>query len=75
MNEDIEQATKIINSHIERWQDGEHTFSLATLIEFDMTALKLLIGIRNFDELPAYCRVLKQVSAWLNEYEKKEVQS
>lgn len=37
-----------------------------------LSLLKLLVGIDKFDELPAFARVLREVSTYLNrEYEKE----
>lgn len=37
-----------------------------------LSLLKLLVGIEKFDELPAFARVLREVSTYLNrEYERQ----
>lgn len=68
MNEDLATlATKTLDL-IERWQSGERDYDLATRLETQCTILKMFVGIQQFDELPAFCRALKQATSWLTDY-------
>lgn len=80
MNEAIEEAMSKVVKTIGVWHDeelaGQHTHETAQTLEFQLTVLKLLIGIDKFDELPAFSRMLKEATsfntAWYKAKEQKE---
>ena len=43
-------------------------------LEFQLSVMKLMVGIDKFDELPNFSRVLREVTRWLNAREKKSTQ-
>lgn len=66
MNEEIDEALRKICKTIEQW-DAEvnsknPTISTAKQLQFELSILKLIIGIEKFDELPAFSRYLREVT-------------
>ena len=79
MNEEIETAIRKIRSSIEVWEIAninDNIYSektqLAKDLEFQMTMLKLLIGVDKFSELNYFSRILKQVSEYLDSTQHKK---
>lgn len=79
MNEEINDAINKIKSDIDSWEivnitdeSFDKKTDIAKNLEFQLSLLKLMIGIDKFNELPYFNRVLKQVSIYLNNLEKKE---
>lgn len=44
-------------------------------LEFQLSVMKLMVGIDKFDELPNFSRVLREVTRWLDAREKNEKKS
>lgn len=66
MNEEIDEALRKTCKTIEQW-DAEvnsknPTISTAKQLQFELSILKLIIGIEKFDELPAFSRYLREVT-------------
>lgn len=75
MNEEIDEALRKTCKTIEQW-DAEvnsknPTISTAKQLQFELSILKLIIGIEKFDELPAFSRYLREVTR-LIEYKTNE---
>lgn len=64
MNEDLEKLMYNIDKLAETWEEeslkGAHFLYSAKKLQYELTKLKLMIGIDRFDALPTYVR-------WLNE--------
>lgn len=79
MNEEIESAIRKIRSSIEVWEFAninnniyDEKTKVAKDLEFQMTMLKLLIGVDKFSELNYFSRILKQVSEYLDSTQHKK---
>ena len=73
MNEEIEALMAKILKNIDIWEEEEnkykkHTRETCRELEMQLTALKLIVGIDKFNELPSFARYLKLVSAWNDKY-------
>ncbi len=64
MNEQIDEAMDKVLKTIELWQENKDR-DTALQLELQLSILKLLVGINNFEELPAFARHLKEASEWL----------
>ena len=64
MNEEINEAMNKVLKTIELWQENKDR-ETALQLELLLSILKLLVGINNFDELPAFARYLKEAREWL----------
>ena len=70
MNEEIDKAMKIVQQALEAFEESK-TFETALDLEWKLTIMKLLVGLDNFDQLPAFSRALREVSAFIDKYNKK----
>ena len=66
MNEEIDSAMQKVIRSAEEWEDNKSRSSAMQLC-FQLSVMKLLVGIDKFDELPYFSRLLAEVTAWLNE--------
>ena len=73
MNEEIETAMKRVQQALEAFEE-EKTAENARECEWKLTMLKLLIGADNFDQLPAFSRALREASAFIDEYNKNNME-
>lgn len=75
MNEEIDEALRTVCKTIEQWDtevnNKNPTISTAKQLQFELSILKLIIGIEKFDELPAFSRYLREVTR-LIEYKTNE---
>jgi len=76
MNDEIDEAIKKVTKTIEQWDEETNaqnpTVKTAKELQFQLSVMKLLVGIDKFDELPAFARYLREVTAFLNEVAKLE---
>ena len=72
MNEEIDSAMQKVIRSAEEWEDSK-TRSSAMQLCFQLSVMKLLVGIDKFDELPYFSRLLAEVTAWLNEDDKDDI--
>ena len=61
MNEEIETAMKRVMRALEAFEESK-TAENARELEWKLTMLKLLVGLDNFDQLPALSRALREAS-------------
>ena len=75
MNEDIDSAMQKVIRSAEEWEDSKNgkTRSSAMQLCFQLSVMKLLVGIDKFDQLPYFSRLLAEVTAWLNEDDKDDI--
>ena len=71
MNEEIDTAMKKVQQALEAFEESK-TFETALELEWKLTIMKLLVGLDNFDQLPAFSRALREVSAFIDKHNKKE---
>ena len=72
MNEEIETAMKSVLKALEAFEESK-TFETALELEWKLTIMKLLVGLDNFDKLPAFSRALREASAFIDKhYSNKE---
>ena len=72
MNEEIDKAMKRVQQALETFEESK-TFETALDLEWKLTIMKLLVGLDNFDRLPAFSRALREVSAFIDKhYSNKE---
>lgn len=71
MNEEIDKALKRVQQALEAFEESK-TFETALELEWKLTIMKLLVGLDNFDQLPAYSRALREASAFIDKHNKKE---
>lgn len=57
---------------IDRW-DEEKTMKTATLLQMQLSILKLIIGIERFDELPCFVRILRDVTRYIDKNTKEDM--
>ena len=65
MNEEIDAAMKRVMQALEAFEESK-TLENARELEWKLTMLKLLVGLDNFDQLPAFSRALKEASAFVD---------
>lgn len=65
MNEEIEAATKRVLKALEAFEESK-TFENARDCEWKLTMMKLLVGLDNFEQLPAFSRALREASAFVD---------
>ena len=73
MNDEIDAALSKTVKAMELWEE-QKTARTAMDLEFQLSVMKLMVGIDKFDELPNFSRVLREVTRWLNAREKKSTQ-
>ena len=72
MNEEFETAMKKVQQALEAFKESK-TFETALELEWKLTMMKLLVGLDNFDQLPAFSRALREASAFIDKhYSNKE---
>ena len=71
MNEEIDKAMKRVEQALEAFEESK-TFETALDLEWKLTIMKLLVGLDNFDQLPAFSRALREASAFIDKHNKKE---
>ena len=72
MNEEIDKAMKRVQQALEAFEESK-TFETALDLEWKLTIMKLLVGLDNFDRLPAFSRALRETSAFIDKhYNNKE---
>ena len=71
MNEEIETAMKRVQQALEAFEESK-TFETALDLEWKLTIMKLLVGLDNFDQLPAFSRALREASSFIDKCNKKE---
>ena len=67
MNEEIDAAVKRVQQALEAFEESK-TFETALELEWKLTMMKLLVGLDNFDELPAFSRALREASAFIDKH-------
>lgn len=71
MNEDLEKLMDNIDKLADIWEEeslkGAHFLCSAKKLQYELTKLKLMIGIENFDSLPTYVRWLNETTKHINE--------
>ena len=67
MNEEIDTAMKRVQQALEAFEESK-TAENARECEWKLTMLKLLVGLDNFDQLPAFSRALREASAFVDKY-------
>ena len=71
MNEEIDTAMNRVQQALEAFEQSK-TFETALDLEWKLTMMKLLVGLDNFDKLPAFSRALRETSAFIDKHSKKE---
>ena len=72
MNEEIDKAMKRVQQALEAFEESK-TFETALDLEWKLTIMKLLVGLDNFDRLPAFSRALRETSTFIDKhYNNKE---
>ena len=72
MNEEIDTAMKRVQQALEAFEESK-TFETALELEWKLTMMKLIVGLDNFDQLPAFSRALRAASAFIDKhYSNKE---
>ena len=65
MNEEIETAMKRVQQALEAFEESK-TAENARECEWKLTMLKILVGLDNFDQLPAFSRALREASTFID---------
>ena len=73
MNEEIETAMKRVQQALEAFEESK-TFETALELEWKLTHLKLFLTPQIFDQLPAFSRALREASAFIDEYNKNNME-
>ena len=72
MNEEIDTALKRVQQALEAFEESK-TFKTALELEWKLTMMKLIVGLDNFDKLPAFSRALREASSFIDKhYSNKE---
>ena len=72
MTEEIDKAMNRVQQALEAFEESKR-FETALDLEWKLTIMKLLVGLDNFDRLPAFSRALREVSAFIDKnYSNKE---
>ena len=71
MNEEIDKAMKRVQQALEAFEESK-TFETALDLEWKLTIMKLLVGLDNFDRLPAFSRALRETSAFIDKHYSNE---
>lgn len=74
MNDEIDAALSKTVKAMQLWEE-QKTTRTAMDLEFQLSVMKLMVGIDKFDELPNFSRVLREVTSWLDAREKNEKKS
>ena len=73
MNEEIDTAMKRVQQALEAFEESK-TFETALELEWKLTHLKLFLTPEIFDQLPAFSRALREASAFIDEYNKNNME-
>ena len=73
MNEEIETAMKRVMQALEAFEESK-TFETALELEWKLTHLKLFLTPDIFDQLPAFSRALREASAFIDKYNKNNME-
>ena len=65
MNADIDTAMKRVQQALEAFEESK-TAENARECEWKLTMLKLLVGLDNFDQLPAFSIARREASAFID---------
>lgn len=65
MNDELETALKKIQQSIDAWEE-QKCRETASVLQMQLTILKLLCGVEKFNELDAFVRYLKEATEYLN---------
>lgn len=71
-NECLDDAIGKIERLAEDWEAGERDKDNALKLQMRLSVMKLMIGINTFDELPAFSRLLREVTDFINADEKEK---
>ena len=71
MNEEIETAMKRVQQALEAFEESK-TAENARECEWKLTMLKILVGLDNFDQLPAFSRALREASDFIDKHNKNK---
>ena len=71
MNEEFETAMIRVQQALEAFEQSK-TFETALELEWKLTMMKLLVGLDNFERLPAFARALREASAFIDKHNKEE---
>ena len=73
MNEEIDTAMKRVQQALEAFEESK-TFETALEREWKLTHLKLFLTPDIFDQLPALSRALREASAFIEKYNKNNME-
>ena len=71
MNEEIDTALKRVQQALEAFEESK-TFKTALELEWKLTMMKLIVGLDNFDKLPAFSRALREASDFIDKHYKNK---
>ena len=71
MNEEIETSMKRVQQALEAFEESK-TAENARECEWKLTMLKILVGLDNFEQLPAFSRALREASDFIDKNSKEE---
>ena len=74
MNEEIETAIKRVQQALAAFEESK-TFETTLELEWKLTHLKLFLTPEIFDQLPAFSRALREASAFIDEYNKNNMEA
>ena len=74
MNEETEAIVNKVLKLIELWEDDGNCRANALELQMKLTILKLMVGIDKFDQLPAFVRVLKDVTDFIAADDKRKAE-
>ena len=74
MNEETEAIVNKVLKLIELWEDDGNCRANALELQMKLTILKLMVGIDKFDQLPAFVRVLKEVTDFIADDDKRKAE-
>ena len=71
MSDDIDMMINRVDKLAETWEEeslkGAHFLYSAKKLQYELTKLKLMIGIERFDALPTYVRWLNETTKHIDE--------
>lgn len=71
MSEEIETAMNRVMQALEEFEENK-TAENARECEWKLTMLKILVGLDNFEQLPAFSRALREASGFIDKNSNKE---
>lgn len=69
IDENVEESMNKILKTIDRWEESKDR-PTALQLQLQLSIMKLIIGNDNFDGLPAFSRILKDVTEWISRDDK-----